>query len=74
MEVCRFKFFMAIFLYLHAVSKFKLYLEETGTISMTIEEGQPFRVCVSKDRVTAHDVFYFMEPIPITATKSKQGI
>ena len=73
MEVCRFRLFMAIFLYLNAVSQFQLYSEMTGTSTMAIEEGKQFRVCVSKDRETAHNVSYSMQPISRTA-KSKQGI
>ena len=54
-----------------AVTIFRLYAEDTDSTTVTVEEGQQFRICVSKNIVTARNVRYIMHPIPRTANSKE---
>ena len=56
-----------------AVTMFRLYAEDTDNTIVTVEEGQQFRICVSKNIVTARNVRYIMHPIARTVN-SKETI
>ena len=58
-------------LYIFAVAIFRLYAEDTSKTTVTVKEGQQFRICVSKSIVTARNVRYFMYLFPRTANSKE---